>query len=168
MMRSALVTSLDVTGVVYKVGSVIWQHSFVRFILVYAANVVSSRLMSDFLLTATITSGEKGSSLCTIVVHYIWWAGFLVFVSAFCCLKCLMTLFPHAFSIDALALCHLASLKVLDLSLANCRYMRGRLTVEKVNAAINDTLTFAEANAQLITAPRKKVSLHVSFHFAQP
>lgn len=37
--------------------------------------------------------------------------------------------------------------------------MRGRLTLDKVNAAINDMAAYAEANAQLITAPRKKVSL---------
>ncbi|MBA0863239.1 hypothetical protein Goshw_018552 [Gossypium schwendimanii] len=36
-------------------------------------------------------------------------------------------------------------------------YMRGRLTLEKVNAAINDMATYAEANAQLIAAPKKKV-----------
>lgn len=35
--------------------------------------------------------------------------------------------------------------------------MRGRLNVEKVNAAINDMATYAEANAQLLTAQRKKV-----------
>lgn len=37
-------------------------------------------------------------------------------------------------------------------------YMRGRLTVEKINAAINDMVTYAEANAQLIFAPKKKVA----------
>ena len=36
--------------------------------------------------------------------------------------------------------------------------MRGRLTLDKVNAAISDMAVYAEANAQLITAPRKKVS----------
>lgn len=35
--------------------------------------------------------------------------------------------------------------------------MRGRLTLEKVNAAINDMATYAEANVQLITGPKKKV-----------
>ncbi|XWS77244.1 hypothetical protein CRYUN_Cryun01aG0244700 [Craigia yunnanensis] len=35
-------------------------------------------------------------------------------------------------------------------------YMRGRLTLEKVNAAINDMATYAEANAQLVAAPKKK------------
>lgn len=35
--------------------------------------------------------------------------------------------------------------------------MRGRLTLEKVNAAINDMATYAEANAHLISAPKKKV-----------
>ncbi|XP_044503808.1 spindle and kinetochore-associated protein 1 homolog isoform X2 [Mangifera indica] len=35
-------------------------------------------------------------------------------------------------------------------------YMRGRLTLEKVNAAINDMATYAEANTQLISAPKKK------------
>ncbi|KAL1331268.1 hypothetical protein AAHE18_12G172000 [Arachis hypogaea] len=35
-------------------------------------------------------------------------------------------------------------------------YMRGRLTLEKVNAAINDMASYAEANAQLIIAPKKK------------
>lgn len=37
-------------------------------------------------------------------------------------------------------------------------YMRGRLTLDKINAAINDMSTYAEANAQLITAPRKKLT----------
>ncbi|KAK4797699.1 hypothetical protein SAY86_030025 [Trapa natans] len=36
-------------------------------------------------------------------------------------------------------------------------YMRGRLTIDKVNAAINDMAAYAEANAQLVTAPKKKV-----------
>lgn len=35
--------------------------------------------------------------------------------------------------------------------------MRGRLTLEKVNAAVNDMATYAEANAQLVAAPKKKV-----------
>ncbi|KAI3719210.1 hypothetical protein L6452_20105 [Arctium lappa] len=37
-------------------------------------------------------------------------------------------------------------------------YMRGRLTLDKVNAAISDMAAYAEANAQLITAPRKKLT----------
>ncbi|PQM40688.1 spindle and kinetochore-associated protein 1 homolog [Prunus yedoensis var. nudiflora] len=37
-------------------------------------------------------------------------------------------------------------------------YMRGRLTVEKINAAINDMATYAEANSQLISAPNKRVA----------
>ncbi|GFZ00763.1 hypothetical protein Acr_14g0003980 [Actinidia rufa] len=37
-------------------------------------------------------------------------------------------------------------------------YMRGRLTLDKVNATINDMSAYAEANAQLITAPRKKLA----------
>lgn len=36
--------------------------------------------------------------------------------------------------------------------------MRGRLTLEKVNAAISDMASYAEANAQLIAAPKKKVN----------
>lgn len=35
--------------------------------------------------------------------------------------------------------------------------MRGRLTLEKVNAAINDMVSYAEANAHLISAPKQKV-----------
>ncbi|KAL0397744.1 UNVERIFIED_CONTAM: Spindle and kinetochore-associated protein 1 [Sesamum calycinum] len=35
-------------------------------------------------------------------------------------------------------------------------YMKQRLTLDKVNAAIGDMATYAEANAQLIAAPRKK------------
>jgi hypothetical protein len=35
--------------------------------------------------------------------------------------------------------------------------MKGRLTLEKVNAAVDDMASFAEANAQLLSAPRKKV-----------
>ncbi|KDP28791.1 hypothetical protein JCGZ_14562 [Jatropha curcas] len=37
-------------------------------------------------------------------------------------------------------------------------YMRGRLTLDKVNAAINDMAAYAEANAQLIRAPKKKLA----------
>ncbi|XP_073148030.1 SKA complex subunit 1 homolog [Henckelia pumila] len=37
-------------------------------------------------------------------------------------------------------------------------YMKQRLTLDKVNAAIGDMVTYAEANAQLITAPRKKLT----------
>ncbi|KAJ4727171.1 spindle and kinetochore-associated protein 1-like [Melia azedarach] len=37
-------------------------------------------------------------------------------------------------------------------------YMKGRLTLEKVNAAINDMATYAEANAHLISAPKKKLA----------
>lgn len=40
------------------------------------------------------------------------------------------------------------------------RYMKGRLTTDKVNAAINDMAAYADVNFQLITAPRKKV-LHL-------
>nr|GMD07520.1 spindle and kinetochore-associated protein 1 homolog [Ipomoea batatas] len=36
--------------------------------------------------------------------------------------------------------------------------MRGRLTLDKVNAAINDMAMYAEANSQLITTPRKKLT----------
>lgn len=45
--------------------------------------------------------------------------------------------------------------------------MKGRLTLDKVNAAINDMAAYAEANSQLITAPRKKVPLP-SYVFAFP
>ncbi|KAF5761010.1 putative spindle and kinetochore-associated protein [Helianthus annuus] len=37
-------------------------------------------------------------------------------------------------------------------------YMRGRLTLDKINAAINDMAAYAEANSQLMTAPRKKLT----------
>ncbi|CAF2113259.1 unnamed protein product [Brassica oleracea var. botrytis] len=37
-------------------------------------------------------------------------------------------------------------------------YMRGRLTLEKVNAAINDMVSYAEANAHLISAPKQKLA----------
>ncbi|KAH1068441.1 hypothetical protein GLYMA_03G031466v4 [Glycine max] len=44
-------------------------------------------------------------------------------------------------------------------SLQQClRYMRGRLTLEKVNAAINDMVSYAEANALLIVVPKKKLA----------
>lgn len=36
-------------------------------------------------------------------------------------------------------------------------YMRGRLTFDKVNIAVNEIATLADANSQLITAPKKKV-----------
>ncbi|CDY48368.1 BnaC04g22070D [Brassica napus] len=38
-------------------------------------------------------------------------------------------------------------------------YMRRSLTLEKVNAAINDMASYAEANAHPISAPKQKVSL---------
>ncbi|KAG8391622.1 hypothetical protein BUALT_Bualt01G0206500 [Buddleja alternifolia] len=37
-------------------------------------------------------------------------------------------------------------------------YMKQRLTLDKVNAAIGDMAAYAEANSQLITAPRKKLA----------
>ncbi|KAM3344642.1 spindle and kinetochore-associated protein 1 isoform X1 [Capsicum galapagoense] len=36
-------------------------------------------------------------------------------------------------------------------------YIKQRITLEKVNAAINDMATYAEATSQLLTAPRKKL-----------
>ncbi|XBI91280.1 hypothetical protein VPH35_028643 [Triticum aestivum] len=38
-------------------------------------------------------------------------------------------------------------------------YMRGRLTLEKVNISINEVATYADANAHLVACPKKKVSL---------
>ncbi|TXG62658.1 hypothetical protein EZV62_009652 [Acer yangbiense] len=40
-------------------------------------------------------------------------------------------------------------------------YMKGRLTLEKVNAAISDMASYAETNAQLISAPKKKLAENV-------
>ncbi|KAK8460420.1 hypothetical protein SEVIR_2G326900v4 [Setaria viridis] len=40
----------------------------------------------------------------------------------------------------------------------HCRYMRGRLTLEKVNIAINEVASYADANAHLVTCPKKKLS----------
>ncbi|CAN1792495.1 Spindle and kinetochore-associated protein 1 homolog [Linum perenne] len=40
-------------------------------------------------------------------------------------------------------------------------YMRGRLTLDKINAAINDMAAYAEANAHLVTAPKKKLAENV-------
>ncbi|XP_021310672.1 spindle and kinetochore-associated protein 1 homolog isoform X2 [Sorghum bicolor] len=37
-------------------------------------------------------------------------------------------------------------------------YMRGRLTLEKVNIAINEVASYAEANAHLVTCPKRKLS----------
>lgn len=37
-------------------------------------------------------------------------------------------------------------------------YMRGRLTLEKVNAAVNDMASYAEANAHLVSAPKQKLA----------
>lgn len=37
-------------------------------------------------------------------------------------------------------------------------YMRGRLTLEKINTAVDEMATFAEANARLLAASRKKVN----------
>ncbi|KAJ8450109.1 hypothetical protein Cgig2_033303 [Carnegiea gigantea] len=39
----------------------------------------------------------------------------------------------------------------------DCSYMRGRLTLEKVNAAVSDMAAYAEATSQLISAPKKKL-----------
>lgn len=36
-------------------------------------------------------------------------------------------------------------------------YMRGRLTLEKINTAVDEMATFAEANARLLAASRKKL-----------
>uniref|UniRef100_A0A8R7PDB0 SKA complex subunit 1 homolog n=2 Tax=Triticinae TaxID=1648030 RepID=A0A8R7PDB0_TRIUA len=38
------------------------------------------------------------------------------------------------------------------------RYMRGRLTLEKVNISINEVATYADANAHLVACPKKKLS----------
>jgi hypothetical protein len=35
-------------------------------------------------------------------------------------------------------------------------YMRGRLTLDKINAAVDEMATFAAANARLLTAPKQK------------
>lgn len=40
-------------------------------------------------------------------------------------------------------------------------YMRGRLTLDRVNACINDMAAYAEANAQLISAPKKKLAENI-------
>lgn len=37
------------------------------------------------------------------------------------------------------------------------RYMRGRLTLEKVNIAINEVASYADGNAHLVACPKKKV-----------
>ncbi|RLN34675.1 hypothetical protein C2845_PM03G06950 [Panicum miliaceum] len=37
-------------------------------------------------------------------------------------------------------------------------YMRGRLTLEKVNIAINEVASYADVNAHLVTCPKKKLS----------
>ncbi|KAL6639260.1 hypothetical protein ACP70R_022990 [Stipagrostis hirtigluma subsp. patula] len=37
-------------------------------------------------------------------------------------------------------------------------YMRGRLTLEKVNIAINEVASYADANAHLVAGPKKKLS----------
>ena len=34
--------------------------------------------------------------------------------------------------------------------------MRGRLTLDKINAAVDEMATFAAANARLLTAPKQK------------
>lgn len=39
--------------------------------------------------------------------------------------------------------------------------MRGRLTLEKVNAAVNDMASYAEANAHLVSAPKQKVFIYL-------
>ncbi|KAI4356740.1 hypothetical protein L6164_000734 [Bauhinia variegata] len=51
-------------------------------------------------------------------------------------------------------LCYITGHELDSLS----SYMRGRLTLEKVNAAINDMASYAEANAHLVAAPKKKLA----------
>ncbi|XP_040362677.1 spindle and kinetochore-associated protein 1 homolog [Rosa chinensis] len=67
---------------------------------------------------------------------------------------------PWWVSIEKRGLLYLALLwrHFLAQSITNCIYMRGRLTLEKVNTAINDMATYAEANYQLIAAPKKNVA----------
>ena len=43
--------------------------------------------------------------------------------------------------------------------------MRGRLTLDKVNIAINDIGGYADATAQLITNTKKKVNAILAFIF---
>lgn len=43
--------------------------------------------------------------------------------------------------------------------------MRGRLTLEKVNIAINEVATYADANAHLISCPKKKVCVSSALVF---
>ncbi|CAL5072708.1 unnamed protein product [Urochloa decumbens] len=40
-------------------------------------------------------------------------------------------------------------------------YMRGRLTLEKVNIAINEVASYADVNAHLVTCPKQKLSADV-------
>ncbi|KAJ6675567.1 SPINDLE AND KINETOCHORE-ASSOCIATED PROTEIN 1 [Salix viminalis] len=49
---------------------------------------------------------------------------------------------------------HITSAELDSLS----SYMRGRLTLDKVNAAIDDMAAYADSNSQLIAAPKKKLA----------
>ncbi|PRQ57518.1 putative spindle and kinetochore-associated protein [Rosa chinensis] len=75
------------------------------------------------------------------------------------CHRCCVST-PWWVSIEKRGLLYLALLwrHFLAQSITNCIYMRGRLTLEKVNTAINDMATYAEANYQLIAAPKKNVA----------
>lgn len=117
--------------------------------------------------TALLIPGEKGPGLSTIVAYHCCWVELLAFVSTLY-LQIFGTFIFKVSSFD----CPMHGLYPLtgnmSIFLVVCclilnqvsktRYMKGRLTLDKVNSAINDMATYAEANAQLITAPRKKVS----------
>ncbi|KAL6128999.1 hypothetical protein ACLB2K_072352 [Fragaria x ananassa] len=66
--------------------------------------------------------------------------------------------FLSAEELDSLSSCFASKEETDFESLKTQIYMRGRLTLEKVNAAINDMATYAEANYQLIAAPKKNVA----------
>ncbi|MCO5581566.1 hypothetical protein L7F22_035454 [Adiantum nelumboides] len=46
--------------------------------------------------------------------------------------------------------------------------MQGRLTLEKINAAIDEMATFAETNARLLAAPQKKVLVFILIRYSIP
>lgn len=95
--------------------------------------------------------GEEGSRVSSALVHHCWGTQFTLIVNTF----------YFFFSLFMWNQCIPLSWHYYSKK----RYMRGRLTLEKVNAAINDMASYAEANAHLIAASKQKVYLHILWSF---
>ena len=114
---------------------------FKLYMQLHCVEIVTS--ICFFYLNSIINFKKKGSQLSSIVVFNYKWAGFSINVDvrvtfSLCNIINRLKLFTYI-------------LFVMDVYyIYNCRYMRGRLTLEKANATINNTTTYAKANAQVI------------------